>query len=177
MAPPLAIVVTPGAANANSYVTLIEADDFFFSHTEFETWDRLDTPTKQRHMIRATRELDQEMLGTLKYDNTLTAGVPNQALNCPRNIDIQGATKFIPSAVKRATCEQISANIQGSSAGWRSDLRAQGVVEVELGDGTREKYADGSGSGGGGGLSALSSAARDELIRGGFISLSTGWCE
>jgi len=167
----LTIVTTPGASNANSYVTLSEADTFFFADPDFETWDRLATIDKYRHMIRATRELDRAMIVDEKYDTTTTLGVPNQALKIPRKIDTTNGTKFIPAPIKEACLEQILQNIKGTAAGFRADLQAQGVVEVELRDGTREKY----GEGGSGSSSSLAIKASDILNANGFIQQSSDW--
>lgn len=51
----MAIIATPGAADANSYGTEAEADDYFETRLHSEAWDAADT---EAALINATRLLD-----------------------------------------------------------------------------------------------------------------------
>jgi hypothetical protein len=51
------VITTPGAPNANSYVSLVEADSYHATRL-FSTWDTLSVNTQQIAVIQATRLLD-----------------------------------------------------------------------------------------------------------------------
>jgi len=74
------IVATPGAANANSYVTLAEAQaivDGFVEDADVQNWDSGNTNSQNRALFTATQRLDRErFLGARATDT--------QALQWPR---------------------------------------------------------------------------------------------
>lgn len=59
------IVATPGAANANSYLTVAEAQAYFDSRAPLEGWEEADD--KSALLIMATRTLDMLLSGTRTY--------------------------------------------------------------------------------------------------------------
>jgi hypothetical protein len=94
-----------GLANANSYVSLQEADDYFATHPFYsDNWADLGEPDKLNLLAAATAQLDSLFLwrGTI-----ISTG---QALGWPRSgvLDIESRTvtsSSVPAALKRATCE------------------------------------------------------------------------
>ena len=74
------IVATPGAANANSYVTLAEAQaivDGFIEDADVQSWGSGNTDSQNRALFTATQRLDRErFLGARATDT--------QALQWPR---------------------------------------------------------------------------------------------
>lgn len=74
------IVATPGAANANSYVTLAEAQaiiDGFVQDADVQHWGSGNTDSRNRALFTATQRLDRErFLGARATDT--------QALQWPR---------------------------------------------------------------------------------------------
>jgi len=60
MATPV-VIVTPGATNANSYCTVLEAEDYFSTHIYRSTWYETDVDTQTRALLLATRLLDERM--------------------------------------------------------------------------------------------------------------------
>lgn len=100
------IVATVGAADANSYVTLIEAEAYMESRRNASLWDAATTDSKNRALVEATRDLS-----TRTYDGDRVT--TTQALAWPRqwapDPDSPTGDYFlstvVPQRVKDATCE------------------------------------------------------------------------
>lgn len=96
----MALVATPGAANANSYVTLVEAQAYFADRVFTDPWDDADDQSKA--LITATKRLDQESFMGDRATET-------QSLKWPRmGVYTDGVLigdSVIPQKVKDATCE------------------------------------------------------------------------
>jgi hypothetical protein len=58
----LTITATPGAANANSYATLVEANAYHEAHLYASAWNAADTTKRTAALVWAARLLDQEVL-------------------------------------------------------------------------------------------------------------------
>lgn len=100
------IDATVGGADANCYVTLSEASDYFDERLYTSDWDDATQDDQERALIMATRRLDQESYEGVRDD----VDHEDQALEWPRS----GATHpdghaydhdVIPPLVKRATYE------------------------------------------------------------------------
>jgi len=109
----MALVVENGTglSNANSYVSIAEADAYFVDTDP--TWGLLTDPSKTTHLIKATRFIDG------RY-RTRFAGVRlrgrTQVLEWPRSgvQDIQGyPLQGVPIEIKNATCESALRDIIG----------------------------------------------------------------
>lgn len=159
---------TVGASTSNSYVTRANADAYFENHSKHATWDAVDSFDKDRYLMQSTTEIDMENIDGIKNDTTTTAGVPNQALKFPRNVDVDSGTEFIPVAVKIATYEQALALAIAGGSSARRDMQQENVKRVRVGD-VEEEYELGKGGG-----SELSSKARQVLIGSGLICMSAG---
>lgn len=149
MTPPT-LVATPGAANANTYITLEEAEVYFASRpnpwTATEGADDEDAvdDSKRAALLYATLLLDREKWKGTKGSTTSTA--LTQALAWPRRwaptLEFDSAPDFvtdvfidlstayydsttIPTPIKRATCELALELLRG------------GTTDVLAFDGTR----------------------------------------
>lgn len=129
----MAIVATPGAPNANSYVTLEDADAYFAARLHADAWSAASEPNKEAALLWATRVLEAKIaaywdkkelpgdatirvLTTLKDDPSCFVvwnGRPataEQALAWPRSgmaskNGLPLAEDVIPSQLKNAQCE------------------------------------------------------------------------
>lgn len=122
----MALDSTVGGANANSYVSLSEANTFFTNHysaVKTSTWAALSDAQKEAVLKRATqvldtlRVLDSEFAWgpalaspfrlVSDYDITIHRQMENQRLQFPRNIDLDANdAAYVPQDVKDAQCEQ-----------------------------------------------------------------------
>jgi hypothetical protein len=101
---PIAIDATVGAASANSYSTLADADAYFVSRLGGGAWrDVVDDEIRKAALITATSRLDEEIYRGKRATST-------QALAWPRvNVYATGVplpTDAIPMFVKKAMWEQ-----------------------------------------------------------------------
>jgi hypothetical protein len=94
-----------GLANANSYLTLIQADDYFSSHPYYaDPWNDLGNLDKNNVLAAATSQLD----ALFRWRGAVA--VATQALGWPRvgAYDDEGrlvSSTIVPRAVRNATCE------------------------------------------------------------------------
>lgn len=131
----LELVTAAGAANANSYVSVEEADAYFAARLQTGPWDALadDEEGKKRALIAATRRLDQEQFrGRPAKPLVGSAGSgPKQALKWPRWATLDDDTALdtaeIPGIVKDATCEEALALLAAAADG--DDLLADSGLE------------------------------------------------
>jgi hypothetical protein len=72
------IIATPGAVDANSYETLVEAQAYFDAHLYASAWASADQATKEKALIMAARLLDAW------FEWTGGASTSTQALGWPR---------------------------------------------------------------------------------------------
>lgn len=97
---------TVGGVNANSYLTVAEADALnltrpnYGAGSEAARWTAATTTQKEQALISATDDIDAHIRVGLPWDN-------DQRLRFPRAIDINEAdAAFVPWRVKHATYEQ-----------------------------------------------------------------------
>ncbi len=109
----------------NSYVTVEEADSYFYNTLQSEEWNKYDTSTKARALITATRQIDRLPFAGRKLDI-------NQSLEFPRTTTNIAFTDGIPNEIIYATCEQALFLLKGGSK--RQELQQQGVKSYSLGD-------------------------------------------
>lgn len=132
----MAIIATPGAANANSYVTIDEADAYFAFRFGAGAWQALSSANKEVALRHATQSIDQQRLRGYQVQDT-------QALAFPRYIpgswDASGLVSpstDIPRAVKDACCEEALWLAQHSSTGGvspRQQVQSEGVTSYTVG--------------------------------------------
>ncbi|MDY6852289.1 MAG: DnaT-like ssDNA-binding protein, partial [Thermodesulfobacteriota bacterium] len=130
----MTIDATPGGAEADSYVTLTQADEYFQDDYDFSSnWSNLSEQDRSRLLITATRMLDRLNYKGRRYDYFTP-----QALKFPRVIGDevisldQAGQLTIPVFVRRAVCEQARQVYQSGSAGGAEDLAFMGVESFRL---------------------------------------------
>lgn len=122
----MALDATVGGANANSYLTVAEADALAADDLgRFAKKWREGTPldVKERALIRASREISLRFGPTTRYAGT-------QALSFPRSIDYVGdpPVAYLPAELKRASYEQaIYVNAVSEALDDSATRRAQGT--------------------------------------------------
>lgn len=99
------LIVTPGAADANSYATVEEADAYMLGRLYATTWADLDEEVKEAALIQAARQLD----GLFVWTGVATDPAV-QALTWPRTgmFNRNGypiAVDAIPAELKNAQIE------------------------------------------------------------------------
>lgn len=135
----MAIVATSGAANANSYVTLVEAEAFLDNRIGSDEW--FTSSLQEQALIQACFILDQ-------FDYIGDRATTTQALEWPRVINDEyelghdtfpyGAT-VIPPKLKNAQCEIAFWLVQTGG------IVAAGTIDsMTIGDDVQIKYASGS---------------------------------
>lgn len=122
----LALIATPGAATANSYATLSEADIYHQVHLYNSAWLTADDWQREAALIWATRLLDEQV----DWMGNLTTN--EQALRWPRSgvLDRDGCKYLdqstIPLFLKTATAE-LARHLLGSD---RTQERSFGIQSV-----------------------------------------------
>jgi hypothetical protein len=146
------IVSTPGASNANSYLTVAEADAYYDTRVPgvvFDAWDGADS--KEALLINATRMLDKLLLPDVKelyYQNgkayyrvrpawTGAAATTVQRLCWPRSSMFDQnnnaiATNVIPDDLKFATAE-FAGQLGVADRQLDNDVVLQGLTSVKAG--------------------------------------------
>lgn len=104
----MSIEATPGGAEANSYLTLAQAEAYFQESYDFASlWSGLSDQDKEQLLVSATRALDRLRFKGRRFDS-----LTPQALKFPRIIGGQvydrasDGSLAVPRAVREATCEQ-----------------------------------------------------------------------
>jgi hypothetical protein len=139
-------LVTVGV-DANTYVTLAEADAYFLRRLRSDAWDAASRRDKQKALISATRDLDALRYREEKDEIAFDDGQPTkpvQPLAFPRTYTLDGnGAAYVPQEVKDAQCEQALALLAGGSgADRRRQLQAQGVTSFSV-EGMSESYGSG----------------------------------
>jgi hypothetical protein len=131
----MALVSTPGAANANTYATLAEADAYMEARLYTEAWDDATDSTKEKALKMAARQLDLLKPG---YTWTGAAVDETQALAWPRSAMLNRngfaiATTAIPVDLKYAQIEFANALLAEDRTA-DSDIETQGITKIKAGN-------------------------------------------
>ena len=125
------INATVKGENANSYVTLTEANDYFDTSPDSSTWTNKTDDQKNRALISATRWIDSFVFYGDRCDD-------GQALKFPRNnyqVDgVELACSTIPINIKYAQYELARALANDSEAMTGNGGTDGNIEEVKLGD-------------------------------------------
>lgn len=146
------LVATPGAVNANSYETLVEANAYFEARTPLSPpWDPTATDLDNRALIMSTRTIDsaavphrrlvrekgQDPYYVVSRQWTGQPATTTQALAWPR-IGMKDANgrdipdDEIPQALKDAVSEY-AGTLQKSDRTQESDASIQGLTSIRAG--------------------------------------------
>jgi hypothetical protein len=125
------IIATPGAVDANSYETLVEAQAYFDAHLYASAWASADQATKEKALIMAARLLDAW------FEWTGGASTSTQALGWPRTgmLSRNGyeiADDAIPQDLKNAQSE-FALGLIGANLAQNNSVADQGITEVKAG--------------------------------------------
>ena len=117
--------------NANSYVTLSEANDYFDTSPDSSTWTNKTDDQKKRSLISATRWIDTFVFYGDRCDD-------GQALKFPRNnyqVDgVELACSKIPEGIKYAQYELARALANDTDAITGTTGKEGNISEAKLGD-------------------------------------------
>jgi hypothetical protein len=125
------IIATPGAADANSYLTLAEAVAYFASRLHTTVWDAAVDATREKALIMATKWIDALSCFTG------AAASSTQALKWPRT-GMTGLTghsissSIIPQTLKDATAE-FAQQLISSDRTVDSAVETQGITSIKAG--------------------------------------------
>jgi len=127
----MALIVTPGADNANSYATLAEADQYHDERLHNSAWTGAGDPTKEAALIWGARTLDANFRWKGRK------ATDTQSMQWPRfgvydYNDYLIASDEIPVAVKYAQSELAFLLIEGDRT-IAADPTPDAVREVKLG--------------------------------------------
>ena len=118
-------------ANANSYVTLTEANSYFETVPDSTTWDNKTVDQKNRSLIAATRWIDSFVYYGDRCDD-------GQALKFPRNnyqVDgVELACSKIPNNIKYAQYELARALANDTDAITGTSGKEGNIEQAKLGD-------------------------------------------
>jgi hypothetical protein len=125
------IDATISGANANSFVTLDEANNYFATVPESSTWDDKTVDQKKRALISATRWIDSFVYFGDRCDQ-------GQALKFPRNNyqvdDVELSCTTIPNNIKYAQYELARALANDTDAITGTTGKDGNIAEAKLGD-------------------------------------------
>ena len=125
------INATVKGENANSYVTLAEANDYFDTSPDSSTWTNKTDDQKKRSLISATRWIDTLVFYGDRCDD-------GQALKFPRNnyqVDgVELACSKIPNNIKYAQYELARALANDTDAITGTTGKEGNISEAKLGD-------------------------------------------
>lgn len=126
----LVLVATPKAVNANSYLTVAEADAYFEGRTNAGKWTGATTAQKDLALVWATSRLEHE-----EYYGVPTTS--DQRLKWPRwGIEADGFfidSDVIPRLVKEAVCELALALLEDGLVDRFKDSGLEQFDSVTLG--------------------------------------------
>lgn len=130
--PPPTLVETPGAANANTYATLAEAEVFMSARLNAATWIAATDEVKNASLLAAALLLDSVMCWTGS-----PADAEVQALTWPRSgmTNRNGAaiaSSVVPVELKNAQCE-LARQLHLSDITATNEVATQGITGIKAG--------------------------------------------
>tara|TARA_R100000995_G_scaffold79816_1_gene51109 strand:+ start:124 stop:684 length:561 start_codon:yes stop_codon:yes gene_type:complete len=145
------IDATAGGANANSYMTLAEADTFveaMISSSDVSKWTTGNDDTRNRALTAAAERLDRERFLGARATDTQARQWPRTGVRKPDTYVNTYATGFpfrisedyftdteIPDQVKRAQIElavYLKNNVDGISLGGLEDFKSVKIGNIEV---------------------------------------------
>ncbi len=145
------IDATAGGANANSYITLTEADTFveaMISSSDVSKWTTGNDDTRNRALAAAAERLDRERFLGARATDTQSRQWPRTGVRKPDTYVNTYATGFpfrisedyftdteIPDQIKRAQIElavYLKNNVDGISLGGLEDFKSVKIGNIEV---------------------------------------------
>jgi len=96
------IDATFGGATSNSYVTLLEAEEYFGARLFSDNWNNASEANKIAALIQATKRIDREKFYGDRVSSTQKLAFPRSGISYIDNVLYDG---IIPEQIKDATCE------------------------------------------------------------------------
>jgi len=136
----------------DAYVTLAELDAYFAGNDRAVDLLALAESKRISLLNQATQAIDRTKFRGTKYDQTITAGVPDQIRAFPRIIDgvtlnynTTTSAAAVPNEVKSACMEEALAIFQ-AGVGGRRQLQEEGVQSFNIGGKLSENFIPGAGT-------------------------------
>ncbi len=125
---------TAGAADANSYLTVAEADAYFYARLRMTDWNTATADDKARALIMACRHIEEQVV----WDQSMAGyrAATTQALAWPRTsaytreCDTTFDTGTVPSVIKYAQAEQALFELASDRT---TDPSSRGIKSVHAG--------------------------------------------
>jgi len=94
---------TPGAADANSYISVVETDEYFSHHLYSTDWDNATSGQKENSLVMSTRILDEKVdwIGLKNTKEQALAWGRSGVIDDGYDVD----ATIIPQPIKNATAE------------------------------------------------------------------------
>lgn len=125
----MALISTLGASDANSYVTLAEAEIYFADRMHVSAWDALEDAVKSALLVSASQMLDWYVKWKGVKSTTAQSMLwPRTGAIRPDGTEID--SDVLPSEVKTAVYEQAFANIEADRT---SDDPLAGIGQLQAG--------------------------------------------
>lgn len=99
----MALISTPSATNANSFVDLSFADAYFSTKFGADKWDSFATQDKEKLLVSATNSINVYKFGGSKSERAQALEWPRKYLTDNEGYPLDEVS--IPLGVKKATCE------------------------------------------------------------------------
>jgi hypothetical protein len=147
----IVIVATPGAANANSYLTLTDADalvDAMVLSTDVQHWGTGNTDSRNRALAAAAQRLDRERFLGARATDTQALQWPRTGVRKPDTYSSRYSTGFpftitadyytdteIPDQIRRAQIElavYLHNNEDGISLSGLEDYRSLSIGSISI---------------------------------------------
>ena len=100
----MTLIATVGASNANSYISVADADAYFTNRYSSGSWASSTTAIKEQVLITATQRLEQEEYISTVVDTTQALKWPRTSILKPSGVAYYENT-VIPAEVMNATAE------------------------------------------------------------------------
>lgn len=115
------LIATPSAVDANSYLTIEEADELMDGFDQSDKWDDLEDPDQAQLLLEATRMVDQYHAWGPRKETT-------QRLAFPRT---QDASAKVPEEVRLAVAEYLNFKLADEAVALKK-LQAEGVTSASI---------------------------------------------
>ena len=103
---PITINATAGSADANSYITLAEAETYMLGRGNKALWTAADDADKDIALAEATQEIDVRDYSGYRTDDTQALSWPRQWANNPDDpVQSYFDNDEVPTRIKNATAE------------------------------------------------------------------------
>lgn len=127
---------------ANPYLTVVEADDYFETRLYSEAWAALTDVDKEKALYMATRKIESLPIAGSKVSTDQTLQFPRRIYSWSQGAMVDEVE--VSQEVKDAVCEEaLSIITTFKTASKRAEMQAQGVKSFSI-DGVSETFAGGS---------------------------------